>query len=84
MSSYSLFSGECSVVVTTLYPTMQGSDTHLIFSLTNGGQRYESKAVPRRENRVHAPSRQQGFPRTVRHAQCFSPKDNFHAKFLKT
>ena len=27
MSLYSLFCGECSVVVNTLYPTMQGSDS---------------------------------------------------------
>ena len=32
MSPYSLFSGESSAVVTTLYPTMQGSDSPNTFN----------------------------------------------------
>ena len=39
MSPNSLFSGECSVVVTVLQKTMQGSDSPKhIFSVTNVGQ----------------------------------------------
>ena len=56
-----LFSGECSVVVTLLQQTVQRSDSPKhIFSFQMAAS-YESKAVPRRENRVRERSREQGL-----------------------
>ena len=54
MSPYSLFSGECSVVLITLYPTMQGSDSPNTFlawqmtaSATNQNQSQGGKKCTR-------------------------------------
>ena len=89
MSSYSFFSGECSIVVTTLYPTMQGSDSPNTFlawqmaaSATNQRQSQDGKTECTRDLASRVFPERWGMRNAFLHGG--RKKDNFHAKFLKT
>ena len=87
MSPYSLFSGECSVVVTTLYPTTQGShspNTFLAWQIAASAT--NQRQSPGGKQSARAISLARFFPNGEACTMLFSmevvKKDNFHGKFL--